>query len=292
VQIFREATSLNILSIQSSVAYGHVGNSAAVFPLQRMGFEVWPVNTVHFSNHTGYGRWQGSVLAAEDVAGVVRGIEELGALAGCDAVLSGYMGDASLGEVVVGAVARVKGLNADALYCCDPVMGDAGRGFFVRPGVPEFVKGVAVPAADIITPNQFELEFLTGAEVGDLDDALGAADEARRLGPETVLTTSLRRGDAPAGTIEMLAVSGEGAWLVRTPMLALEVNGAGDATAALFLARLLRGETVAQALSMTASAVHAVLEETCRTGSREIRFVSAQQSIVDPPRRFEASRVR
>jgi pyridoxine kinase len=283
---------LNILSVQSSVAYGHVGNSAAVFPLQRMGFEVWPVNTVHFSNHTGYGQWQGTVLPAEDVAGIIRGIEDRGVLAGCDAVLSGYMGDASLGEVIVGAVGRVKGLNAKAIYCCDPVMGDAGRGFFVRPGIPEFIREVAVPAADVITPNQFELEFLTGLEVGDLDDALAAADEARRLGPETVLTTSLRRGDAEADTIEMLAVSGEGAWLVGTPMLALEVNGAGDATAALFLARLLRGETVAQALSMTASAVYAVLEETHRRGSREIELVAAQEGIVQPPRRFEARRIR
>jgi pyridoxine kinase len=171
-------------------------------------------------------------------------------------------------------------------------MGDAGRGFFVRPGIPEFVKEVALPAADIITPNQFELEFLTGVEVGDLDAALGAADEARRLGPETVLTTSLRRRDAAAGTIEMLVVSEEGAWLVGTPMLALEVNGAGDATAALFLAHLLRGETPARALSMTASAVHAVLEETHRTGSREMRLVAAQQGIVDPPLRFEARRIR
>ena len=283
---------MSILSIQSSVAYGYVGNSAAVFPLQRMGFEVWPVNTVHFSNHTGYGEWRGTVLPAEDVAGIVRGIEDRGVLPGCDAVLSGYMGDASLGEVIVGAAARVKGHNPRAVYCCDPVMGDAGRGFFVRPGIPEFIKGVAVPTADIITPNQFELEFLTGFEVGDLDDTLAAADEARRLGPETVLTTSLRRGNAPAGTIEMLAISGEGAWLVGTPMLALEVNGAGDATAALFLARLLRGETVAEALSTTASAVHAVLEETHRTGSREIRLVSAQESIVDPPQRFEARQVR
>jgi pyridoxine kinase len=283
---------LNILSVQSSVAYGHVGNSAAVFPLQRMGFEVWPVNTVHFSNHTGYGQWRGSVLPAEDVAGIIRGIEDRGVLAGCDAVLSGYMGDASLGEVIVGAVGSVKGLNAKAIYCCDPVMGDAGRGFFVRPGIPEFIREVAVPAADVITPNQFELEFLTGLEVGDLDDALAAADEARRLGPETVLTTSLRRGDAEADTIEMLAVSGEGAWLVGTPMLALEVNGAGDATAALFLARLLRGETVAQALSMTASAVYAVLEETHRRGSREIELVAAQEGIVQPPRRFEARRIR
>jgi len=283
---------LNILSIQSSVAYGHVGNSAAVFPLQRMGFEVWPVNTVHFSNHTGYGEWRGQVLPAEDVAGIVRSIGERGVLGDCDAVLSGYVGDASLGEVIVGAVARVKGLNPSAVYCCDPVMGDAGRGFFVRPGIPEFIKEAAVPAADVITPNQFELEFLTGVEVGDLDDALGAAEEARMLGPETVLTTSLRRRDAEAGTIEMLAVSREGAWLVQTPLLALEANGAGDATAALFLAHLLRGATLAEALSMTASAVYTVLEETHRTGSREIRLVSAQQSIAEPPRRFEARRIR
>ena len=283
---------MNILSIQSSVAYGHVGNSAAVFPLQRMGLEVWPVNTVHFSNHTGYGQWRGSVLPAEDVAGIVRGVEELDVLAGCDAVLSGYMGDASLGEVIVGAVGKVKGHNPKAVYCCDPVMGDAGRGFFVRPGIPEFFREVAVPAADVITPNQFELEFLTGGEVGDLDDALGAADEARSLGPGTVLTTSLRRREAGADTIEMLAVSGEGAWLVGTPMLALEVNGAGDATAALFLAHLLRGETVAWALTMTASAVHAVLEETHRAGSREITLVLAQQSIIEPPLRFEARQVR
>jgi pyridoxal kinase len=167
-------------------------------------------HTVHFSNHTGYGQWQGSVLYAEDVADIIRSIEDRGVLPGCDAVLSGYMGDESLGEVVVGAVGRVKELNSKAIYCCDPVMGDAGRGFFVGPGIPRFIKEVAVPAADVITPNQFEGEFLTGVEVRDLDDALGAADEARRLGPETVLTTSLRRWDAAADTIEMLAVSEEG----------------------------------------------------------------------------------
>ena len=283
---------MNILSVQSSVAYGHVGNSAAVFPLQRMGLEVWPVNTVHFSNHTGYGQWRGPVFPAEEVAGIIRGIEDRGVLRLCDAVLSGYLGDASLGEVVVGAAGRVKGLNGEAVYCCDPVMGDAGRGFFVRPGIPRFIKEVAVPAADVITPNQFELEFLSGFEVWDLDDALEAADGARRLGPETVLTTSLRRTDAPVDTIEMLAVSGEGAWLVQTPMLALEVNGAGDATAALFLAHLLRGAALAEALSMTASAVYAVLEETRRTCSREMRLVSAQESIVEPPRRFEAIQIR
>lgn len=282
---------MNILSIQSSVAYGHVGNSAAVFPLQRLGFEVWPVNTVHFSNHTGYGEWRGPVLEAEAIAGVIQGIEERGVLPDCDAVLSGYMGDVSLGEVIVEAVGRVKELNGDAIYCCDPVMGDVGRGFFVRPGIPELMRDVAVPAADVITPNQFELEYLTGMEVGTLEDALKAVEKAMRLGPETVLVTSLRRRDAPEGVIEMLAVSNDGAWLVETPALALEVNGAGDATAALFLAHLMRSGSPEQALSMTASAIYAVLDETWRTGSREIRLVSAQESIVAPPRRFEARRV-
>jgi pyridoxine kinase len=256
-----------------------------------MGFEVWPVNTVHFSNHTGYGQWRGSVLAAEDVVAIIRGIEDRGVLPDCDAVLSGYMGDASLGEVVVGAAGRIKRLNPKAVYCCDPVMGDAGRGFFVRPGIPEFIKEVAMPAADVITPNQFELEFLTGMEVRDLDGALEAAYEARRLGPETVLTTSLRRRDAAADTIEMLAVSGEGAWLIQTPMLALEVNGAGDATAALFLAHLLRDSTLAEALSMTAEVIYSVLEETRRMGSREMRLVAAQESIVEPPHQFEARQI-
>ena len=151
---------MTILSIQSSVAYGHVGNSAAVFPLQRIGVEVWPVNTVHFSNHTGYGAWRGMVLAAETIADVIQGIEERGVLHRCDGVLSGYMGDASLGEVILDAFTRVKRANPNAVYCCDPVMGDVGRGFFVRPGIPEFMRDRAVPAATLVTPNQFELEYL------------------------------------------------------------------------------------------------------------------------------------
>ncbi len=215
-----------MLSIQSSVAYGHVGNSAAVFPLQRLGFSVWPVNTVHFSNHTGYGDWRGFVLPTDDVAEVVRGIEDRGVLSECDAVLSGYVGDASLGRVVLDAVARVKAANPRAIYCCDPVMGDADRGFFVRPGIPGFMREEAVAAADVITPNQFELEFLAGHAVSSLDDALAAADGARALGPGLVLVTSLLRREAPPGTIEMLVASAEGAWLVGTPLLPLSINGA------------------------------------------------------------------
>src|SRR6202044_40550 len=187
---------MTILSIQSSVAYGHVGNSAAVFPLQRIGVEVWPVNTVHFSNHTGYGTWRGIVLPADAVADVIQGIQERGVLHQCDGVLSGYMGDASLGEVVLDAVQRVKSANPDAVYCCDPVMGDIGRGFFVRPGIPEFMRDRAVPAAAIITPNQFELEYLADRIVTDLASALDSVDQVMASGPGVVLVTSLRRQDA------------------------------------------------------------------------------------------------
>ncbi|HZC59829.1 MAG TPA: pyridoxal kinase, partial [Chthoniobacterales bacterium] len=163
---------MTILSIQSSVAYGHVGNSAAVFPLQRIGVEVWPVMTVHFSNHTGYGAWRGMVLPAETVSDIIRGIEERGVFGECDGVLSGYMGDAAIGEAILDAYTRVKRANPSAIYCCDPVMGDAGRGFFVRPGIPEFMRDRAVPAATIVTPNQFELEYLAGCLVSDLESAL------------------------------------------------------------------------------------------------------------------------
>ena len=283
---------MNILSIQSTVAYGHVGNSAAVFPLQRLGHSVWPVITVHFSNHTGYGAWRGPVLPAGDVADVIQGIEDRGVLPSCDAVLSGYMGDASIGEVIVGAVSKVKAANPDAIYCCDPVMGDVDRGFFVRPGIPEFMRDIAVPAATIITPNQFELEFLTGDKVSTLDDALAAVDKVRATGPDVVLVTSVQRSDGPPDAIELLAVSGAGAWLVETPLLPLSVNGAGDATAALFLAHYMSSRSPADAVAKTASSVFAVMEATHSAGAREIQLVAAQSAIADPAPRFGPKQIR
>lgn len=285
-----------ILSIQSSVAYGHVGNSAAVFPLQRLGIDVWPVLTVHFSNHTGYETVRGPVLPADQIGQVVRGIEERGVFPGCDAVLSGYMGDASLGQVVLDAAARVKAANPKALYCCDPVLGDVGTGFYVRPGLPEFMRDQAVPRADIVTPNQFELEFLsgfaaTGREVETLADVLEAARAVQALGPKIVLVTSLIRRDAPEDMIEMLAVSDRGAWIVATPRLPLSINGCGDITAALFLAHYLRSGDPGIALGRTVGTVFAVMEATYKAGKREIQIVAAQDAIANPPDRFQVRRV-
>ena len=228
-----------ILSIQSSVAYGHVGNSAAVFPLQRLGVEVWPVHTVHFSNHTGYGAWRGPLMQPDDVREVVTGIEERGALPEVDAVLSGYQGGEQIGEVILDAVARTKAANPAAIYACDPVMGNAASGCFVHPAIPVLLRERVVPRADLITPNQFELGFLTETDPGDLDSTLDSVEQARAMGPGTVLVTSVLRPDRPEGTIEMLAVHGDGAWIVQTPQLPMKANGSGDVTAALFTAHLL-----------------------------------------------------
>lgn len=276
-----------ILSIQSWVSYGHVGNAAAIFPLQRLGFETWAINTVQFSNHTGYGKWRGQVFPPGLAAELVEGLAERGVLGHCRAVLTGYMGDPALGEVVLDTVARVRAANPGALWLCDPVMGDVGRGFFVRPGLPEYFRDAAMALADIVTPNQFELEYLTGRKVETQADAVEAAAALRARGPRAVLLTSLVRADAPAGGIEMLVSTEAGAWLVSTPMLPISVNGAGDAVAALFLAHWLKtGGEAPKALSAAASAIYAVLDETCRRGEREIQLIAAQDLMVSPARIF------
>ena len=283
---------MKILSIQSSVAYGHVGNSAAVFPLQRLGHEVWPVLTVHFSNHTGYGEWRGPLLAPDDVRDVIAGIGDRGVLGEADAVLSGYQGDPAVGSVILDAVARVKELNPDAVYCCDPVMGDVGRGMFVRPGIPEFMRDTVVPRADIVTPNHFELDFLAGRTTTTLDEVLEAVDEVRARGPRDVLVTSVLHGDVPEGSLDLVAVSDEGAWAVTTPLLPITPNGCGDVTAALYLAHLRTSGSPETALASTASSVFAVLEATIAAGTREIQLVAAQAALAEPPMTFEVRRLR
>jgi pyridoxine kinase len=283
---------VKILSIQSSVAYGHVGNSAAVFPLQRLGHEVWPVLTVHFSNHTGYGEWRGPLLDPADVREVIAGIEDRGVLDQCDAVLSGYQGDPAVGAVILEAVDKVKAANPDAVYCCDPVMGDVGRGMFVRPGIPEFMRDTVVPRADIVTPNHFELDFLAGTTTTTLDEVLAAVDAVRDRGPRDVLVTSVLHGDVPPDSLDVVAVSDEGAWAVTTPLLPITPNGCGDVTAALYLAHLQTYRSSAIALERTTAAVFAVLEATLAAGTREIQLVAAQDAIADPPATFTARQLR
>jgi pyridoxine kinase len=277
---------MNILSIQSWVSYGHVGNASAVFPMQRLGHEVWAIHTVQFSNHTGYGAWKGRVYDGPMIEELVEGIAERGVLGRCDGVLSGYMGSADIGTAILGAVSRVRALNPGAHYCCDPVIGDVGRGIFVRPGIPEFMRDQAVPAADIITPNQFELEYLAGRTIVTLADAVAAVEAIRATGPRIVMVTSLVTEDTPADCIDLMACGPNGRFRVRTPRLSVSVNGAGDAIAALFFVHAATTGDEALALSRAASSVFGLLRRTEEAGSREILTVAAQDEFVTPSRLF------
>jgi pyridoxine kinase len=283
---------MGILSIQSLVAYGHAGNSAAMFPLQRLGRVVWPVMTVHFSNHTGYGDWRGPMLTAQDVADVITGVEDRGAFPSCEAVLSGYQGAEDVGAVVLDAVDRVKKASPEAVYCCDPVMGDVGRGMFVWPGIPEFMRDRVVPAADVVTPNHFELDFLAGTTTTTLDGLLEAADRVRASGPSVVLVTSTILEDTPDDTLDMVAVSADGAWRTRTPRLTVSPPGAGDLTAAVFLANLLDGHPLETVLARTTSSVFAVVDATAAAGEREMRIVQTQDLLAEPRTEFAPEKVR
>jgi len=282
---------VKVLSIQSAVAYGHVGNSAAVFPLQRIGVEVMPVYTVNFSNHTGYGAWRGPLISPDDVREVIDGIEDRGAFPNIDVVLSGYQGSEGIADVILDAVARIKAANPEAVYSCDPVMGNAKSGCFVAPAIPVLLRDRVIPAADVITPNQFELGYLTGTEPGSLETTLESVDLARATGPRTVLVTSVERPDREDDTIEMLAVDDHGAWIVQTPLLPMKANGSGDVTAALFTAHYRRTGDAADSLARTASSVFDLLANTHDSGERELQLVESQESYAHPRMQFEVRQV-
>ncbi|MDR2760185.1 MAG: pyridoxal kinase PdxY [Spirochaetaceae bacterium] len=285
-----------ILSIQSHVSYGYAGNSAAVFPLQRMGRTVWAINTVEFSNHTGYGAWRGTELGAEMIASLVRGLDERGVLEDCEAVLSGYMGDAAVGRAIIDTVQLVRTKAPGALYCCDPVMGDVDRGFYVKPDIPGIFKNEVIALADILTPNQFELEVLTGMTTGNIIDAWKAIDLLHAQGPGIVLVTSYREGEnsiGPRDHIDMLVSTGSGTYRIRTPELPFDtaMSGSGDLTAAVFLSRYLETGDIQGALELTAASIYGIMEATFKARSRELCIIAAQNELNNPSRSFAAVRL-
>ena len=280
---------MNVISIQSQVAFGHVGNSAAVFPMQMHGIDVVAVPTTLLSNRPGYPTIRGRVLDAALVADLLRGIEERGAVDTATMILSGYLGSADNATVVADFVARAKAKNPALLYCCDPVLGDRDRGLFVHADIPPLVRDLLCPLADIITPNHFEFEWLSGAKTATIDQVLKAARAFMARG--TVVVTSAELADTPAGEIETLAIekSSEGikAWRVRTPKLPISPNGTGDLFAALLVSARLRGADTPEALSHAASAIFAVLERTAATATTEMRIVESAEQLAHPKRKFE-----
>jgi pyridoxine kinase len=282
---------MNLLSIQSHVAYGHVGNAAAVFPLQRIGIEVWPVHTVQFSNHTGYGAWRGDVFSAEAIQSVLQGIDERGVLGECDGVLSGYLGSPDIGAAVADAVAKVKSANPAARYCCDPVIGDVDIGVFVRPGIPEFFKQRLLPMADVVTPNQFELDYLCGRGTADLAGLAAAIDAVHEGGPQVVFVTSVRTAETPDDCIDLVVSDETGRFRLRTPLLPIVASGAGDAIAALFFAHYLSTGSADEAMALAGSSIFGVLSHTAEAGASELLLVEAQQEFVTPSRVFPVHRI-
>lgn len=280
----------HVLAIQSHVVFGHAGNSAAVFPMRRIGVNVWPLNTVQFSNHTQYGHWTGQVLPPEQIPSLVEGIAQIGELGNCDAVLSGYLGSAAQGRAILEALAQIREANPRAIYLCDPVMGHPEKGCIVAPEVGEFLLQEAAAVADYLCPNQLELDSFCGRSPESLADCEAMARSLLERGPKAVLVKHLNYPGKPSDAFEMLLVSAEGSWHLRRPLLAFprQPVGVGDLTSGLFLARLLHGDEPCMALEFTAAAVHEVLLETQACGSYELELVRAQDRIAHPRVRFEA----
>jgi len=279
---------MTVISIQSQVAYGHVGNSAAVFPMQMHGIDVIAVPTTLLSNRPGYPTIRGRVLDAQLVADLLLGVEERGALDTCRMILSGYLGSAEIAAVVADFVQRAKARNPALLYCCDPVLGDRDRGLFVQADIPPLVRDRLCRLADIITPNHFEFEWLCGAKATTTDQAIAQAQALLARGPSTIVVTSAELADLPDGQIETLAVERSQAWRVRTPKLPISPSGTGDLFAALFVAARVREKDTPDALGHAASVIFAVLERTAISGTEEMRIIESAGLLTHPKRRFDA----
>ncbi|HDG1701659.1 TPA: pyridoxal kinase PdxY [Kluyvera ascorbata] len=284
----------NILAIQSHVVFGHAGNSAAEFPMRRLGANVWPLNTVQFSNHTQYGQWTGCVMPPAHLTEIVQGIAAIDQLKRCDAVLSGYLGSAEQGEHILGIVRQVKAANPQAKFFCDPVMGHPEKGCIVAPGVAEFHKRYAMPASDIIAPNLIELEILAGRDVKDVTDAVLAARELIAQGPEIVLVKHLARAGYSQDRFEMLLVTADEAWHISRPLIdfgARHPVGVGDVTSGLLLVKLLQGAPLRDALEHVTAAVYEIMVTTKEMGEYELQVVAAQDRIAKPVHCFSATQL-
>ena len=284
----------NILAIQSHVVYGHAGNAAAEFPMRRMGANVWPLNTVQFSNHTQYGHWTGTVMPAAHLTDIVKGIAEIDRLKTCDAVLSGYLGSAEQGEKILDIVRQVKEANPQAWYFCDPVMGHPEKGCIVAPGVAEFHCKLALPASDIIAPNLLELEMLSERQLSNIDECVDASRQLIANGPRIVLVKHLSRAGRRSDQFEMLLVTAEEAWHISRPLVDFGVRqpvGVGDLTSGLLLVDLLYGKSLQDALEHVTAAVYEVMIKTHQMGEYELQLVAAQDQIAHPEHHFVAERL-
>lgn len=280
------------MSIQSHVVYGHAGNSSAVFPMQRMGFEVWPISTVQFSNHTQYSEgWKGQTFSASHVKDLVDGINNIGKLSSCDAILTGYQGSAEQCLAIVDIVEKVRTYNSDVIYVCDPVMGDPEKGCIVSPDVTKCLVDDVMPIADVIVPNQFELSQFVDMEINNQEDAIIACKKALDKGPSIVLVKHLHC--LSEDNFSMMLATKDACYLVQRPHIQFDKNpvGVGDLLSAVFLAGLLKGWSPKQAFRHCNSACYGILLFTQLQDSWELQTISAQEELMTPSHSFRTREI-
>ncbi len=264
---------MSILSIQSHVTYGYVGNKAAVYPLQAMGYDVWPVNTVQFSNHTGYGKWKGQIFSAEHIVDVIDGIEELGVMDDCEAIISGYMGSLEICKVVSDAVMRFKKQNKALIYLCDPVMGS--KNCYVKPEVLKFFCNEL--SADIITPNQFEAEMIAGITIRSVSDLEAVANHFHMRGVKILVITSVELD----GGIYVLVSEQNGKYLVAIKNHEAQINGTGDLFSAVYLGSYLKHGNALLATQHAVYYTEQAINATIETSSRELQVLKVGYDLFE-----------
>ncbi|EPW6709248.1 pyridoxal kinase PdxY [Vibrio parahaemolyticus] len=282
----------SILSIQSHVVYGHAGNSSAVFPIQRMGIDAWPIHTVQYSNHTQYEQgWKGQKFCSDDIRTLLLGLDNINTLGECGAVLSGYQGSPDQCKAVADVVRSVKESNHNAIYVCDPVMGDPDKGCIVADGVREEITQSLLPISDVIVPNQYELTAMTGVEIHSVYDAVTACKEALKLGPKIVLVKHLHSIDSDM--FSMILATPKACYLTQRPNIEFKQQpvGVGDLISAVFTACLMKNMSPTVAFRHTNNAIYGVLDITKGYGTWELQIVNAQYEFVEPSHDFNIVKI-
>ena len=277
---------MGILSIQSAVAHGHVGNAVAVPALQVLGHEVWRVDTVAFSNHPGHGRFTGGVRPAEEIAALIDGIDALGVMGDCEAVLSRYLGEAGTADAVAKAVRAARRARPGARYVLDPVIGDDGR-VFVREGVLEAIRDTLLPLADIVLPNPSELGWLSGVALEQKSNILDIARSFLERGPSIVVVTGVEEADE----IAAYAVTRDAVWRAAARRRDRRFNGTGDLFAALFAGWITRSNDPGHALAAAVAALDLVTGETERRGTKELALIPVLADLARTGDQASATRI-
>jgi pyridoxine kinase len=261
-----------VISIQSQVVHGHVGNSAAVPALQAAGVNVAAVPTTLLSNHPRYPTLRGRVLEAGLVADLLKGVEERGLVDQAAVLITGYLGSPENAAVVADFVERALSRNSKLVYLCDPVIGDDGR-VYVADGILDVLRHRLLPAAHLITPNQFELELLSGVTIADAGGLRASATAIAGQGRIDIVATGCTLTDTPAGQVETILCADGQLSRFATPLLPIRPYGTGDLLTGLIAAHLAKGAAIEAAVRLAVETIFAVLVRTQESGSAEMRLV-------------------